>query len=334
MPAKKTDLLDRYLHALKFWLPKAQQQDIIAEIAEDLHSQIQEREDALGRPLDEAEMAGILKRRGAPVRVASGYVTEPRLINPAMFPIYRLVLKIVLLWVLAPLFILVYLGPVFSSPNPGAVLGLFLIEAFRAGFTTVGIVTTVFFLLDRYHAKIMSIDDWDPRKLPRVPPASETMAAWNSFASATVTFGGAIFWAFWMWRRTAFGFPGGIRIVLAPIWGELYWPIVVLTLADGFLHLFSFFYPAAMQVRARLQIGLDLISIVVVALLFRVDHWIELTGVNLTAAEYVKVMLWINITVLATLISILLIKVIDAIWQIRRLIRRKPLGEATMLTES
>ena len=34
MSATKTDLLDRYLNAVKFWLPKPQQHDIIAELAE------------------------------------------------------------------------------------------------------------------------------------------------------------------------------------------------------------------------------------------------------------------------------------------------------------
>ncbi|PYT25011.1 MAG: hypothetical protein DMG57_26720 [Acidobacteria bacterium] len=37
-------LLDRYLQAVKFWLPKAQKQDIIAELSEDIRSQIDEKE--------------------------------------------------------------------------------------------------------------------------------------------------------------------------------------------------------------------------------------------------------------------------------------------------
>ena len=40
MPATKSDLIDRYLHAVKFWLPKAQQEDIVAELGEDLLSQV------------------------------------------------------------------------------------------------------------------------------------------------------------------------------------------------------------------------------------------------------------------------------------------------------
>lgn len=49
------ELLDRYLQAVRFWLPKAQQQDIIAELSSDLHSQIEDRETELGRPLNEAD---------------------------------------------------------------------------------------------------------------------------------------------------------------------------------------------------------------------------------------------------------------------------------------
>ena len=43
------ELLDRYLKAVKFWLPSDQKQDIIAELSEDLRSQIEDKESELGR---------------------------------------------------------------------------------------------------------------------------------------------------------------------------------------------------------------------------------------------------------------------------------------------
>lgn len=81
MPTQ-SDLLDQYLHAVKFWLPKAQQQDIIAELAEDLQSQVEEREAALGHRLGEDDLAAILRKRGSPMRVASGYLSEQHLDQP------------------------------------------------------------------------------------------------------------------------------------------------------------------------------------------------------------------------------------------------------------
>ena len=218
MPTTKTDLLDRYLHAVKFWLPKAQQQDIIAEIAEDLHSQVEEREAALGHTLPEDDLADILKKRGAPMRVASVYLPGQRLVNPAMVPLYRLVLKIVLLWVLAPLLAIVFLGRMFTSAHPEQVLLQFWAQAFSTGFTTVGIVTVVFAVLERCHVKIKGLDDWDPRKLPRVPASQETSARWDHLAGFIFGMLAAVCWAYLMWQRAEFSFSGGPRIILGPVW--------------------------------------------------------------------------------------------------------------------
>ena len=41
------ELLDRYIQAVRFWLPKAQRDDIAAELSEDIRSQIEERESEL-----------------------------------------------------------------------------------------------------------------------------------------------------------------------------------------------------------------------------------------------------------------------------------------------
>ena len=109
------ELLDRYLQAVRFWLPKAQQQDIIAELSSDLHSQIDDRETELGRPLNDAELEVILRKCGSPILVASRYRPQTQLIGPALFPIYEFVLKMVLLWILVPVFILI-VGPAMIVP--------------------------------------------------------------------------------------------------------------------------------------------------------------------------------------------------------------------------
>jgi len=54
------ELLDRYLQAVRFWLPPAQQNDIIAELGDDLRSQVEDRESSLGRPLNEDELVALL----------------------------------------------------------------------------------------------------------------------------------------------------------------------------------------------------------------------------------------------------------------------------------
>src|SRR5258708_39698431 len=112
------ELLDRYLQAVRFWLPKAQQEDIIAELSSDLRSQIDDREMELGRPLEDAELEVILRRCGSPILVASRYRPQTQLIGPALFPIYQFVWKMALLWILVPLFVLI-VGPamIVSAPD-------------------------------------------------------------------------------------------------------------------------------------------------------------------------------------------------------------------------
>ena len=101
------ELIDRYLNAVRFWLPRAQEDDIIAELGEDLRSQVEEREAALGRALSEDELAGILKKRGHPMSVASQYLPQRYLIGPALYPAYMVVVRLVTLWIVLPILVLI-----------------------------------------------------------------------------------------------------------------------------------------------------------------------------------------------------------------------------------
>src|ERR1700738_488819 len=95
-------LLERYLQAVKFWLPKEQKEDIVAELSEDIHSQIDEKEAELGRKLNEGELESLLNKRGRPILVANRYLPQQHWIAPVLFPIYLLVLKIVMLCYVVP----------------------------------------------------------------------------------------------------------------------------------------------------------------------------------------------------------------------------------------
>ena len=110
------ELIDRYLQAVKFWLPKNQKQDIIAELSEDLRSQIEDREAELGRKLNESEVADLLKQRGRPVLVANRFLPQDSLIGPVLFPIYLFVLKLVAVFYMVP-WILVWIGIAIFRPT-------------------------------------------------------------------------------------------------------------------------------------------------------------------------------------------------------------------------
>jgi len=163
------ELIDRYVQAVRFWLPASQQPDIPAELSEDLRSQIDEKESEIGRPLSENEVMAILKRCGPPMVVASRYRPQTSLIGPVLFPIYLFVLKLVLLWVLTPLF-LVIIGPAMILPASNrfsALLSTFGTFG-TALFMSAAVITMVFAILERSQAAL-KLTEWNKHSLPPLP---------------------------------------------------------------------------------------------------------------------------------------------------------------------
>ena len=163
-------ILERYLNAIEFWLPGDQRQDIIAEISEDLNSQIEDQQSALGRQLSDSELAALLKRRGRPVLVANSYRPQQSLIGPIWFPAYVFVLKIVGLCYVLPwsiVFVIVH-----RVQHPGLHWEATFLAAWgtvwTVAFVAVGIVTLIFALLQWTETRTHFLENWNPRQLPPV----------------------------------------------------------------------------------------------------------------------------------------------------------------------
>jgi len=174
------ELIERYLQAVNFWLPNRQAGDILAELSDDLRSQVEEQEAELGRALNESEIEATLKRCGHPMLAGGRYLPQQYLIGPALFPTYWLLIKIIFLWILIPVFLLV-VGPIVfvaSSDDTlsivGSLWGSFWITAFMALCT----ITVLFATLERYQVKVSLFEKWNPAKLPplrtgrRIPRSS------------------------------------------------------------------------------------------------------------------------------------------------------------------
>jgi hypothetical protein len=113
------ELLDSYLKAVRRYLPRAQRNDIVAELSVDLRSQIEAREGELGRPLRDAEQMVIFKEYGDPMIVARRYRQNDRslnigweLIGPELFPMFLIMLGLNLtIVVVFTVGILLYIAP-------------------------------------------------------------------------------------------------------------------------------------------------------------------------------------------------------------------------------
>src|SRR5260370_35805464 len=90
------DLLERYLQAVRTYLPTSQQEDILKELGENLRAQMADKEAELGRPLSEDELADILKKHGHPVLVATRHRQSRHLIGTTRSPFYCRAMTILL----------------------------------------------------------------------------------------------------------------------------------------------------------------------------------------------------------------------------------------------
>ena len=182
------DLIERYLHAVKGHLPLKQQDDVVAELADDLRSRLDDREAELGRPLDEDEVVAILRQLGRPSHLAARYGSWQQLIGPALFPMYVHILKFAMGLALLVNVVLAAVLLAVGRP-PGEALRGIVAFPFVTAIMVFGWVTIVFALIDakvgpaalaEVHSGHKAIfDKWDPRTLPPVPRHRSTVPVWQ-----------------------------------------------------------------------------------------------------------------------------------------------------------
>lgn len=170
------DMVSRYLYAVYNDLPKkSAREDIIAEIADALQSQIDEREAALGRPLTSDEEAALIKAYGHPRVVAGRYDAVPYLIGPDMLPFYWYTLRLVLTIVLA---VELIGGALFALGEGKMTIFIAALDAaWNSAIYICGAVTVAFAVLERMNSRKTALErigvtSWDPRRLPAPPQSS------------------------------------------------------------------------------------------------------------------------------------------------------------------
>jgi hypothetical protein len=318
------DLIERYLHAVKFWLPRTQQEDILAELSEDLRSQIEDRETELGRKLDEDEVAAILKKRGQPIIVASGYGPRQSLIGPAWFPAYCFVLKLVLGIMVPVMALIVTPALYFSSPNPNAALLNMLRGLPGAALTTFGIITLIFVCLERFqfHAQSKTVQDWNPRKLPPVPAAPQNPLGRRSVASGELGWGIAmtLAWIYFGWFHPSLDFER-LRLSLAPVWRTAFWPILVLLMSGIPTGLVGLLKPARVRLHSSLRLLIDGYTLILIGVVFHAGTWIEIASSKLPVAHVAEIARGCNLGVRIAFIVISIVVIADVLQEAYRIIR-------------
>jgi hypothetical protein len=276
-------------------LPKARRDDIVAELRANILSQMEDREEALGRPLTEDEQAAILQHHGNPTIIAGRYREHNlglafgrQLIGPELFPFYKTTLAVNLA---ITIFVLVLVMPMIAHEIGGAITLSRVLIPLAAQFV---VVTLIFIALDRNKGHVL--DKWDPRKLPalKANPDDGPNAA-NIFVFIVTALG-----TLWLaltprWPYLMLGPLPQLALTAMPSWTAFYWEIVALLCLQLVLQFFTLFRLLPRR-RARtadlvlkcwsLQIGVSLL----------------LKAPNYVTSKYQEVADWANLTFLICLI--------------------------------
>jgi hypothetical protein len=181
-------LLEHYLKTVRVYLPKGpEQEDIITELAEYLQSTLDEKAEAMGRLLTEAEQEALLSRHGNPMVVAGRYGTKNlsvafgrQLIGPELFPIY--VRLLALNWALIVIVVFALVPFVDAPITPGRFVYPFVIQFL--------ILTTIFSFIDYFQRRAK------PRTNLLFPPHPlQLVPRWQSVSGGPVLGALGLWWA-------------------------------------------------------------------------------------------------------------------------------------------
>ncbi len=189
-------LIDRYVTEVGKHLPFVKgRKDIEKELRSTLEDMLEDRAQKAGRASDEAMEIELLKEYGSPQTVAATYNPQPYLIGPRMFPMFIMILKIVVAAVTLAMTIVTGIEIVTHSPMTAVellkVIGEGLLNIVSASIAAFGNIALVFALIERFapvsEFKMDEDKEWDPASLKSEPEPDE-VKVWEPIFAIVFTF--------------------------------------------------------------------------------------------------------------------------------------------------
>lgn len=324
------DMLDRYLQAVKFFLPANQQHDIARELSENLISQIEDREEELGRPLDESEQADILRRHGHPMLVAGRYRSGQQLIGPVFFPLYLFSLKAGLgVALLVTVVLAIVTAALHGDPVRHAVAAMLSFPG-RAlmvfAWTTLG-----FAALDLAQARLRLSGNWDPRTLPKVAIRDQQISRLRTLCELVFQMAALVWFLLLPNAPVLILGPAAAIVEFAPPARTAYVPLLVVILATMALHTVDFARPYWTRSRAMLRLSVAFMSLLVFAFLAVADHFVSAAALTRDPAATERVVRVIDASFRIGFAVAAVIATVEIVKILRRL---KQLGSLTVSPDS
>jgi hypothetical protein len=202
---------------------------------------------AAGGESTEDDVVAVLAELGHPAKMAENYTQQGRyLIGPRFYSLYQLILSIVLAAMAFGLIVSYIVSSVWSAQAMATALGNLLLSLFDGALSTIGTVTLIFALVERFvpdkaaaavrlrpgiDQDILVGDSWDPRTLPSVPEATERVKVGEAITGIVFAVIGAVILNRFP-NFLAVGFAGANGLVWVPVLNQVavrlflpYWDI-------------------------------------------------------------------------------------------------------------
>lgn len=271
------DLLERYLAEVRRNLPARDADDIVAELRDLLLARAEEQEGETGTVAWDA----ILRDFGHPLVIAARYRKQQWLIGPELYPFYLHFLKVIVTIVIAVTAGLALIKGALWATEPGQAIAQFLGSLWWGAASAIGSVTIVFALIERFGGTSAKRHlHWKPAELPELNASKPSI--YESVFEVAV---GILILLWWFGLFPTPQFNGNFRLVAAPIWQTLFWPVAALMVLQLAFNLVRWLRPRWKAVRAILGALNATAAIVIGAIVYRAGRWITVVPTHIDHAE-------------------------------------------------
>lgn len=320
-----SDLVDRYLGAVAALLPKAQREDIVAELRDLIVNRVEEREAALSRPLDKRETEALLREIGHPIAVAGRYGPRTALIGPEIFPFWLFGVKVLL--AVAALAAVIPAGvTLLTGHGDGRLMFRTVTDFIPTALCLIGAATLIGAALERGWIGTEGFRNWKVSDLPKISKPKK----WFFESRFEGLFEVVVTLLFIGWWTGMVDFPTGdvitmhggeIVLSISPIFQTLYWPILIMAGVQVASGLFLMVKPGWVRARAGFEIVGGLIGLAIAAALWPAMPLVTLVAPEATVAGLANLQKTVDLSLEITLwvaVAIILLRLIIDGWRLIR----------------
>lgn len=322
------DLLDRYVHNVRTYLPKSlpetQRDDIVNELSENIQARMDDREAELGRPLTEDEQEAILHEYGHPMVAAGRYQTNQearvvfgrQLIGTTLFPIYLRVLWIVMAISLA-IYAVVLVALVITG-NPLSVGDVITTVVMQVAIQFV-VITGIFAAADSY----LPTMEWSAKDLtmpaPQAPAHQEDRVPRMESLGEIIGIAVLVGWFWFAFDRPFLLFgPALSDYQLGLVWQQVAIPMLLVLAVSVAQAVVNLFRPEWVRMKRVERVLTDIAVLGIVAYLLQAGQWVvAANGSSASANALSSVNEVVHYGLLVTAAGVLIVIGMDA-WRLIR----------------